>query len=188
MNISKSTVGSENVIIGLVAITIACFTSGLAAIYFEWVLKKSPGQTTASPHAIWIRNFQLAFFALAVAIMGVIGKDGQEVADHGLFQGFDWLTCTVVALEAFGGIVVGLVIKYADTILKNFATAVSIVTSTAVSYFVFGFRISSLFVLGSSMVIAAVWLYTSPRAQPIEPVRYTKVDDTELGTQVGRQR
>ena len=168
---------SESSMIGVLSITIACFTSGFAAIYFEWVLKKSPGQTPAG-HAIWTRNVQLAFFALIAAVVGVIGKDGAAVRDAGLLQGFDWMTWLVVGLEAFGGIVVALVIKYADTILKNFATAVSIVTSTVVSFFFFGFEVKGLFILGSVLVMFAIYLYTSPQAE----IKYTRVvEEEELG-------
>jgi UDP-galactose transporter len=170
---------SQSRLIGMASIGVACFTSGFAAIYFEWVLKKSPGKTQ-SPHAIWTRNLQLAFFAFSIAIVGVFIKDGDAIDKHGPFRGFDYLTVLMVCLEAFGGIVVALVIKYADTILKNFATAVSIVTSASISYFFFGFQISSLFASGTLCVIAAVWLYTSPLATPKEPVAYAKVHETEL--------
>ena len=59
-----------------------------------------------------------------------------------------------------GGLVVAAVIKYADNILKSFATAVSIVTSTIVSMLVFGFMISELFVGGSLLVFVAVGVYS----------------------------
>jgi hypothetical protein len=52
------------------------------------------------------------------------------------------------------------VIKYADNILKSFATAVSIVTSTIVSALVFGFTISKLFVCGCLFVFAAIVMYS----------------------------
>ena len=56
-------------------------------------------------------------------------------------------------------------IKYADNILKSFATAVSIVTSTIVSAWVFGFLISKLFVGGCLLVFIAIALYS--RKDPV---------------------
>ena len=38
-------------------------------------------------------------------------------------------------LQAFGGLVVAAVVKYADNILKGFATSVSIVVSSLVSFY-----------------------------------------------------
>ena len=56
--------------------------------------------------------------------------------------------------------VVAAVIKYADNILKSFATAVSIVTSTIVSALVFGFKISFPFLSGCALVFVAVGMYS----------------------------
>ena len=56
--------------------------------------------------------------------------------------------------------VVAAVIKYADNILKSFATAVSIVTSTIVSALVFDFKISFPFLSGCALVFVAVGMYS----------------------------
>lgn len=40
-----------------------------------------------------------------------------------------------VCLQALGGLVIAVVIKYADNILKGFATSLSIIVSTLISYF-----------------------------------------------------
>lgn len=39
------------------------------------------------------------------------------------------------SLQAVGGLVVAVVIKYADNILKGFATSLSIIVSAIISYF-----------------------------------------------------
>ena len=39
-------------------------------------------------------------------------------------------------LQAFGGLIIAAVIKYADNIIKGFATSLSIILSSVVSYFV----------------------------------------------------
>ena len=149
----------ENVSLGLCAVVAACCTSGFASIYFEWTLKKSVS-------SLWVRNFQLTFFACILAAVGVTNDFDAAMSRGGLFQGFDWVTWLVVAIQAFGGIVVAIVVKYADNILKNFATAVSILTSTAVSFFFFNFELKEQFVFGSVLVLTAIALYTSPFAQP----------------------
>jgi len=40
--------------------------------------------------------------------------------------------------QAFGGLVVAAVVKYADNILKGFATSVSIIVSSLVSFYFLG--------------------------------------------------
>ena len=64
-------------------------------------------------------------------------------------------------------------IKYADNILKSFATAVSIVTSTIVSAWVFGFLISKLFVGGCLLVFIAIALYS--RKDPVSSSPESKI-------------
>ena len=58
-----------------------------------------------------------------------------------------------------GGIIIAVVIKYADNILKNFSTAVSIVVSALVSWLFMGFELSGLFLGGVFLVNYAVYLY-----------------------------
>uniref|UniRef100_A0A2K6KZU1 Solute carrier family 35 member A3 n=1 Tax=Rhinopithecus bieti TaxID=61621 RepID=A0A2K6KZU1_RHIBE len=61
---------------------------------------------------------------------------------------------------ALGGLVIAAVIKYADNILKGFATSLSIILSTLISYFwLQDFVPTSVFFLGAILVITATFLY-----------------------------
>ena len=68
-------------------------------------------------------------------------------------------------MQACGGLLVAVVIKYCDNIMKGFAYAVSIVISAIFSYFIFEFEVTMMFVLGTSLVIFAVIIYLMPEAQ-----------------------
>jgi UDP-sugar transporter A1/2/3 len=75
------------------------------------------------------------------------------VTEKGFFQGYNNIVWTVCALQvsllwyllfkgliwflfkAFGGLIIAAVIKYADNILKGFATSLSIILSSLVSYY-----------------------------------------------------
>ena len=185
--IAKTEAAQDNHLFGYLAVLGACFTSGFASIYFEWVLKGGQAGGTSQPlpwYDIWVRNFQLALFASAGAAVGVAGGDHSSVEASGLFQGFTPLVWMVVFLQAFGGIVTALVIKFADNILKNFATAVSIVSSVIVSSLFLGFEVTIGFVVGAALVMAAVVLYTSnfshhKESQPAK-LAVEKFSDEEL--------
>lgn len=123
--------------VGLLAVVIACAISGLAGVYFEKVLKDSTQVT------LWIRNVQLSFYSLFPALfLGVIFKDGAEIARDGFFSGYNWVVWTAITFQACGGLLVALVVNYADNIAKNFATSISIIISFVASVWLFDFAIT----------------------------------------------
>lgn len=127
-----------NASVGLIAVLAACFLSGLAGVYFEKVLKDS--NTKAS---VWVRNVQLSFYSLFPALfIGVFFKDGADISRDGFFSGYNWVVWTTITFQALGGVVVALVVNYADNIAKNFATSISIVVSLMASVWFFDFKIS----------------------------------------------
>ncbi|EIW60215.1 uncharacterized protein TRAVEDRAFT_118484 [Trametes versicolor FP-101664 SS1] len=143
---------------GFGAVTAACFTSGLAGVYFEMVLKNSKAD-------LWVRNVQLSLFSLPPAIFPLLFQT-YHPAHGGIwanmlrnFGGWAWAT---VSIQVLGGLITAIVIKYSDNILKGFATSLSIVFSFLASVALFGFHITPSFVIGSSVVLVATWMYNQP--------------------------
>jgi UDP-sugar transporter A1/2/3 len=127
-----------NYSIGLTAVLVAAVVSGLTGVYFEKLLKNS-----TTPVSVWTRNIQLSFYSLFPAlIIGVIFNDGEEIAKHGFFDGYNSIVWTAIVFQAIGGVLASLCINYADNIAKNFATSISIVISFLVSMFFFDFKIT----------------------------------------------
>lgn len=142
--------------LGLFVVLIACFSSGFSGVYFEKLLK-------SSAQSLWIRNVQLALFSILLGSLAIILQDLPAVMKEGFFQGYYRTTWVVIFLQAFGGLVVSTVIKYADNILKGFATSVSIVLSTICSYYLLDdFKPTKMFFTGASIVIVATMLYGYP--------------------------
>ncbi|GJE87037.1 nucleotide-sugar transporter-like protein [Phanerochaete sordida] len=144
---------------GFGAVTAACFTSGLAGVYFEMVLKGSKAD-------LWVRNVQLSLFSLIPAILPLFWESPYPQSPAGFlsgllrnFGGWAWAT---VAIQVLGGLITALVIKYSDNILKGFATSLSIVLSFLASVALFGFRITPSFLIGSTTVLVATWMYNQP--------------------------
>ena len=62
--------------------------------------------------------------------------------------------------KAFGSLVIAAVIKYADNILKGFATSITIILSSILFYFhLKHFEPGYLLIIESGFVIAATFLY-----------------------------
>lgn len=161
----QTTVGSAtdfhvhlmNPLKGFGAVTAACFTSGLAGVYFEMVLKNSRAD-------LWVRNVQLSLFSLIPALLPIIyykpvNSEGFFADFFRNFGGWAWAT---VAIQVFGGLVTAVVIKYSDNILKGFATSLSIVFSFLASVALFDFHITPSFIIGASTVLSATWIYNRP--------------------------
>jgi UDP-sugar transporter A1/2/3 len=145
--------GSQSAFLGLSCVLLACLTSGFSGVYMEKVLKKG------RPVPLFVRNIQLSFLGLVLGLFAVIVSDGRQVAAFGFFQGYNMVVLWVIILQAGGGLMIAVVMKYADNILKGFATSISIVLSTWISTILFDFRLSPLFVLGAAVVMSAVFLY-----------------------------
>jgi UDP-galactose transporter len=127
-----------NSTLGLLAVIASSIASGAAGVYFEKILKDS-----VKPTSLWIRNVQLAIYSLFPALfIGVVFLDGETIAKHGFFQGYNWVVWLVVTVQALGGIIVAFCIYYADNIAKNFSTSISIVISALASFWFFEFETS----------------------------------------------
>jgi UDP-sugar transporter A1/2/3 len=149
---------------GFVAVAAACFTSGLAGVYFEKVLKNSPGD-------LWVRNVQLSLFSLLPALgpLLVTGDLRSGMFSLKPFQNFGPWAWATVCIQVFGGLVTALVIKYSDNILKGFATSLSIIISSLASVALFNFKITFAFMLGSTVVLTATMLYAQPDGSSWSP-------------------
>ncbi|RKO93905.1 nucleotide-sugar transporter-domain-containing protein [Blyttiomyces helicus] len=166
-----------NKFVGLVAVLVACVLSGLAGVWFEKVLKGSKA-------SLFLRNIQLSFFSILPGFLfGVMWYDGDAVSQNGFFYGYTIWTYFTVACQAFGGLVVAVVVKYADNILKGFATSLSIIICSIASFFFFDFQITWLFLGGSVCVLYASHLYGLPDAPEKQPVE--KVDLAYLRAEEG---
>merc|ERR1719187_1277895 len=94
-----------------------------------------------------------------------------DIQKLGIFYGYTSSVVAVICLQAFGGLVVAATIKYADNILKGFATSVSIIMSSLVSWLLLDDLSPGLpFLLGTCLVLAASLLYGLP-SSPAAPSR-----------------
>jgi len=156
-----ATTSHQSLPIGLISVTVACFSSAFAGVYFEKVIKtKSSGTATPAP-TLWIRNIQLAFFSVVIAI----GKHLLSKETKPFLHGFSFWVWVVVGLQAGGGLLVAAVIKYADNVLKGLATGVAVVVSTGMSVLLFGTDVSWKFCIGSALILGSVYFFSNPMGE-----------------------
>ncbi|KAL1270277.1 hypothetical protein QQF64_032566, partial [Cirrhinus molitorella] len=148
---------NQNYFKGLVSVIVSCLSSGFAGVYFEKILKGSSA-------SVWMRNIQLGIFGTLLGLLGMWWNDGAAIAEKGFLFGYTPMVWGVIFNQAFGGLLVAVVVKYADNILKGFATSFSIIVSTITSVYLFGFHVDLIFTLGAGLVIGAVYMYSLPKA------------------------
>ncbi|KAK4705042.1 solute carrier family 35 (UDP-sugar transporter), member A1/2/3, partial [Phenoliferia sp. Uapishka_3] len=161
---------TENRLKGLVAVAVACCTSGLAGVYLEKVIKGSPKVDLS------IRNCQLAIFSVIPALLPVLVPSIPHFSPYqpltpapprqSLFAHFGPTIWAVVLCQALGGILTSLVIKHSDNVAKGFATSISILVSFIAGIFLFSFKVTPAFVAGALWVILATYLYSSREYRP----------------------
>lgn len=158
-----------NQMLGLLAIVLACLSSGFSGVFFERQLKR-PAPVSSSPAApgsndaiarktgLWIRNIQLSMFSLLVGSTIYAITSPSDIPDF--LIGFSPIVWFVVFAQIVGGLLAAIVIQYADNIAKTFSASCSIILSFAVSIAFFDFQPSPGVILGSVAVLFATWLFT----------------------------
>ena len=168
MKSSNKSEDNKNALFGLFCVVAACLLSGLAGVYFEKILKNSKV-------SIWVRNIQLGLFGTFFALVTTYLSDYDNVKLHGFFFGYTNLVWTNILIQSAGGLLVAVVIKYADNILKGFATSIAIVVSCLASSYFFNTDINGVFMFGTCLVIASTFLYSySPSSNVSSPALPTK--------------
>lgn len=142
----------QNRLLGFSAVMGACVLSGFAGIFFEKILK-------GADISVWMRNVQMSLLSIPLGIIPCFFKDADNIAAKGFFHGYDYYVIYLVALNACGGLLVAMVVKYADNILKGFATSLAIIITCVASIFIFNFQLTIQFSIGALLVIAAIFLY-----------------------------
>ncbi|KAK8803690.1 hypothetical protein WA158_001384 [Blastocystis sp. Blastoise] len=152
-NTSSEPKENTNLFIGLGAILISCTTSGFAGVYMERMFKDVK-------LSIWVRNFWLAFWSLISGILMIAFTSPSTFNPSKFFEGYSIWAWIAIILLAIGGLIIALVLKYADNILKAFGGSASIILSSIISIYLFDFKVSTLFAIGCLLVSVATVLYS----------------------------
>eukprot|EP01070_Trichotokara_eunicae_P008677 Trichotokara_eunicae@DN5841_c0_g1_i2.p1 len=91
--------------------------------------------------------------------MSVERPEGVGLFDNWL-DGYTKMVWFAILTQSAGGLIVAMVLKYADNIIKCFGNAVAIVFSCFVTYYFEVFTVSFVFVFGVFLVVSAVILYS----------------------------
>eukprot|EP00586_Coscinodiscus_wailesii_P006499 CAMPEP_0172488902 /NCGR_PEP_ID=MMETSP1066-20121228/18616_1 /TAXON_ID=671091 /ORGANISM="Coscinodiscus wailesii, Strain CCMP2513" /LENGTH=388 /DNA_ID=CAMNT_0013256403 /DNA_START=143 /DNA_END=1309 /DNA_ORIENTATION=+ len=145
---------------GIMATLTIAVSSGFASVYTEKVIKGRRRPILESgDYGLAYMQVQLA--AMSILTMGgyAIVNDYSIIVEHGLFYNFSTGAAVTVSQSAIGGLIVAGVLKYADSILKGYATALSVVMTGVLSMIMFETKLDIIYFIGVSNVMLAVVLY-----------------------------
>lgn len=165
----KASTHVQSRLIGFSAVLGACVLSGFAGIFFEKMLK-------GAEISVWMRNVQMSLLSIPISVATCLITDYNEISTNGFFHGYDAFVVYLVLLNAGGGLLVAMVVEYADNILKGFATSLAIIIACVASVFIFQFSVTLQFAVGAGLVIGSIFLYGyTPKQKPT-----TKISNPNL--------
>eukprot|EP00979_Chaetoceros_neogracilis_P003188 scaffold549_cov278-Chaetoceros_neogracile.AAC.4 len=113
--------GPKHVTHGVAPVLLASFLSGLAGAISQKNLQSASGQASGGRNP-YLFSAELCVASLALLFVSLIfSHDGRMIQQEGFFHGWTGQTLIPIVTNSVGGIVVGLVTKYAGSVRKGFA-------------------------------------------------------------------
>jgi len=151
---------------GVIPIMVASFLSGLAGAVTQKSLQWGKGR-----HALLFTLELCAASLLLLAASFVTSEDGRSIRERGFFDQWTPYTLIPIMTNSLGGILVGLVIKYAGTVRKGFALIFGILLSGLLQSLVDENKsLSKEDVAGGVLAALSLWLHATNPYVPPSPV------------------
>ena len=176
-------VGEAKFLIGFFATVAMTFTSALAGVYFEKLLKHGKmskncqkmlnrhEQTKNSQKSyarfyysreissLWVKNLQMFLFSVPISLIGCFTQDSSEIQQLGFFHGYDSRVWLIVFISSVGGLATSVTLKYLDNIYKNFSSSFAIILASLSSIYLSGKQYGCFFFFGSALVCVSLCFY-----------------------------
>ena len=149
------------------------FSACITATCGVWNQKVVKGFETP----VHLQNMVLYSFGFLLATTAYLAPRTDGTPRLGFFEGYSALPAALIFFQAFQGLAVTWVLKYADAIIKNFASTAVMAILVVVSVFLFGLRTTPVTWLGVIIVLTTTYTYMTiavrlPKAGPkVVPAR-----------------
>lgn len=142
---------------GVLVVLFTALLSSLAGVYNELLLKR---RMNASIH--W-QNIQMYMHGAWLNTLAAVVLDGKDIADKGVFHGYNGFAYANVLLTAFMGLSVAAILKYVDNIARVYAHAASLIVVFVFSWPLFGVPITAQVSIAILLVILSTVQYHLPK-------------------------
>jgi len=144
---------------GVVPILLASFISGLAGALVQKNLQSASGDAKGGRNPYLFNLEMCSASALILAVSLLFRADGSRIVNNGFFDGWTPQTWIPIVTNALGGIIVGLVTKYAGAVRKGFALIFGILISGLWEVQTVG--IGKEQVIGGILAALSLWMHTA---------------------------
>jgi len=164
---------------GVLAVLLASFISGLAGALSQKNLQSSTSITSVGRNS-YLFTMELCVASTIVMLASMLkSEDGRRIRTRGFFDGWKRKMFVPIVTNAAGGIIVGLVTKYAGTVKKGFALIFGLLLSGIVQAFMAesgrgddgvvngdggdssGGRVSREQLVGGSLAALSLWMHSA---------------------------
>ena len=150
---------------GLVMMLCFCCISGFSSIYNELIFKKDMDTSVYYQNAL-LYTFGAflngCFWCYESFEERGFWREGSGTSSFDMlfiFKGFSKYAWMVVATEVMYGLIMSLIIKHLNSMVKVFVAAAAPLVTTLLAYLVFGLHIPAMFLFSVACVGTAVVLY-----------------------------
>jgi len=147
--------------IGIIAVLSASLCSALAGVLFEKYVKRDEAADLDGKNqnpSLWMRNIQLAVFSSLCAFTKEL-FEASSSEKKTFLSGFTEWVWFLIFLRASTGLLVAVIIRRMDNVVKAFASGVSIIIGVFGSSLVFDTHLTQRMWLGVFMVVTAGYAF-----------------------------
>ena len=90
-------------------------------------------------------------------------NDFELIFSNGFFYGYNILVWIVILNQALGGLLVAIVVRYSNQVIKGFTLSLAVLLSCIFSILFFNFQPSYKFVLGAILVLLSNYFYSQSK-------------------------
>lgn len=147
---------------GVAPVLLASFVSGLAGAFSQKLLQSESGCGKTGGRNPFLFSMEMNLVSFLILLVSLkFSADGQMIASNGFFHGWTPYTIIPVTTNALGGIIVGLVTKYAGSVKKGFALIFGILISGIMQAMSGGGGIQAEQIIGGVLAALSLWMHTA---------------------------
>ena len=147
---------------GVIPVLLASFISGLAGAISQKNLQSSSGCGKSGGRNPFLFSSELCVASVILLSLSLtVSEDGRMMKEHGFFHSWTKETMIPIFTNAIGGIIVGLVTKYAGSVRKGFSLIFGMLLTGVTQSILYKTPISSEEIVGGAIAAASLWVHAN---------------------------